>query len=45
MKIRNLGPLAVSELGYGTMNFANYYGASPERSEPSASSAARTSAA
>ncbi len=33
MKIRNLGPLAVSELGYGTMNFANYYGASPERSE------------
>ncbi|MDE4909199.1 aldo/keto reductase [Methylobacterium sp. 092160098-2] len=33
MKIRNLGPLAVSELGYGTMSFANYYGASPERSE------------
>lgn len=33
MKTRNLGPLAVSELGYGTMSFADYYGASPERSE------------
>lgn len=33
MKNRKLGPLTVSEIGYGTMSFANYYGASPERSE------------
>ncbi|MCJ2130999.1 aldo/keto reductase [Methylobacterium sp. E-045] len=33
MKTRKLGPLTVSEIGYGTMSFANYYGASPERSE------------
>ena len=33
MKNRKLGPLTVSEIGYGTMSFASYYGASPERSE------------
>lgn len=33
MKTRKLGPLTVSEIGYGTMSFANFYGASPERSE------------
>jgi aryl-alcohol dehydrogenase-like predicted oxidoreductase len=33
MKKRQLGPLTVSEIGYGTMSFASYYGASPERSE------------
>ena len=33
MRTRKLGPLTVSEIGYGTMSFANYYGASPERSE------------
>ncbi|WP_298952959.1 aldo/keto reductase [uncultured Methylobacterium sp.] len=33
MKNRKLGLLTVSEIGYGTMSFANYYGASPERSE------------
>ncbi|MCJ2088133.1 aldo/keto reductase [Methylobacterium sp. E-005] len=33
MKIRKLGPLTVSEIGFGTMSFADYYGASPERSE------------
>lgn len=33
MKTRKLGPLTVSEIGYGTMSFASYYGASPERSE------------
>jgi aryl-alcohol dehydrogenase-like predicted oxidoreductase len=33
MKTRKLGPLTVSEIGYGTMSFANYYGVSPERSE------------
>jgi aryl-alcohol dehydrogenase-like predicted oxidoreductase len=33
MKARRLGPLTVSEIGYGTMSFANYYGAAPERSE------------
>jgi aryl-alcohol dehydrogenase-like predicted oxidoreductase len=33
MKTRKLGPLTVSEIGYGTMSFASFYGASPERSE------------
>jgi aryl-alcohol dehydrogenase-like predicted oxidoreductase len=33
MKTRRLGPLEVSEIGYGTMSFANYYGASPDRAE------------
>lgn len=33
MKTRKLGPLTVSEIGYGTMSFSNYYGDSPERSE------------
>jgi aryl-alcohol dehydrogenase-like predicted oxidoreductase len=33
MKSRQLGPLTVSEIGYGTMSFSGTYGASPERSE------------
>ncbi|GGE02806.1 aldehyde oxidase [Aureimonas endophytica] len=33
MKTRTLGPLSVSEIGYGTMSFASYYGASPEKAE------------
>ncbi|ANK13924.1 aldo/keto reductase [Erythrobacter neustonensis] len=33
MQQRNLGPLAVSEIGFGTMSFASTYGAAPERSE------------
>ncbi|ACL60965.1 aldo/keto reductase [Methylobacterium nodulans] len=33
MRTRKLGPLTVSEIGYGTMSFANYYGASPGRAE------------
>lgn len=33
MKMRNLGTLGVSEIGYGTMSFSSNYGPSPERSE------------
>ncbi len=33
MKTRMLGPLAVSEIGYGAMSFASTYGASPARTE------------
>ncbi|MGJ4951616.1 aldo/keto reductase [Bradyrhizobium sp. HKCCYLS20291] len=33
MRTRQLGPLTVSELGYGTMSFTAIYGASPERQE------------
>lgn len=33
MKTRQLGPLAVSELGFGTMSFASIYGAAPDRAE------------
>lgn len=33
MKTRMLRDLAVSEIGYGTMSFASFYGASPERAE------------
>src|SRR5271165_368081 len=33
MKTRNLGPLTVSELGFGTMSFASVYGAAPDREE------------
>ncbi len=33
MKTRNLGPLSVSELGFGTMSFASVYGAAPEKSD------------
>lgn len=33
MKTRNLGALAVSEIGFGTMSFASTYGASPEKAE------------
>lgn len=33
MKTRMLGPLAVSEIGFGTMSFASTYGASPDRAE------------
>jgi len=33
MKTRKLGPLTVSELGFGTMSFASVYGASPDRAE------------
>jgi aryl-alcohol dehydrogenase-like predicted oxidoreductase len=33
MKTRKLGPLTVSELGYGTMSFASTYGSSPDRLE------------
>lgn len=33
MKMRNLGSLAVSELGFGTMSFASTYGQAPDRAE------------
>jgi aryl-alcohol dehydrogenase-like predicted oxidoreductase len=33
MKTRLLGPLAVSEIGFGTMSFASTYGESPDRDE------------
>jgi aryl-alcohol dehydrogenase-like predicted oxidoreductase len=33
MQTRHLGPLAVSEIGFGTMSFASPYGASPEKTE------------
>ena len=33
MKTRKLGALEVSEIGFGTMSFAAYYGASPEEAE------------
>lgn len=33
MKTRNLGPLEVSEMGFGTMSFASLYGASPDEAE------------
>lgn len=33
MKTRKLGPLEVSEIGFGTMSFASMYGASPEEAE------------
>ena len=33
MKTRTLGTLEVSELGFGTMSFANTYGAAPDRAE------------
>lgn len=33
MKTRMLGALEVSELGFGTMSFADYYGAAPDRPE------------
>lgn len=33
MQKRNLGPLAVSEIGYGTMSFAGNYGPAPDRAE------------
>lgn len=33
MKQRHLGPLSVSEIGFGTMSFSSTYGASPERGE------------
>ncbi len=33
MKQRNLGSLAVSEIGFGTMSFASTYGASPDHAE------------
>jgi aryl-alcohol dehydrogenase-like predicted oxidoreductase len=33
MKTRNLGTLAVSELGYGTMSFASSYGPAPDSGE------------
>jgi aryl-alcohol dehydrogenase-like predicted oxidoreductase len=33
MRIRHLGPLAVSEIGFGTMSFASTYGPSPDRAE------------
>ena len=33
MKTRNLGPLTVSEIGFGTMSFASMYGASPDDAE------------
>lgn len=33
MKTRKLGPLQVSEIGFGTMSFASMYGASPEEAE------------
>ena len=33
MKTRQLGPLAVSEIGFGTMSFAAAYGAAPDESE------------
>ena len=33
MKTRKLGPLAVSEFGFGTMSFASTYGAAPGKGE------------
>lgn len=33
MKYRNLGSLAVSEIGFGTMSFASTYGTAPDRAE------------
>ncbi|MFO1144420.1 MAG: aldo/keto reductase [Amaricoccus sp.] len=33
MKTRQLGPLTVSEIGFGTMSFASTYGAAPDRAE------------
>jgi aryl-alcohol dehydrogenase-like predicted oxidoreductase len=33
MKTRKLGPLNVSELGFGTMSFASVYGAAPNKAE------------
>lgn len=33
MKVRKLGTLAVSEIGYGTMSFASTYGEAPDRDE------------
>lgn len=33
MKTRKLGPLAVSEIGFGTMSFASTYGSSPDEAE------------
>ena len=33
MKTRMLGPLAVSEIGFGTMSFASTYGETPGRDE------------
>ena len=33
MQKRNLGPLAVSEIGFGTMSFAGNYGPAPDRVE------------
>jgi aryl-alcohol dehydrogenase-like predicted oxidoreductase len=33
MKIRHLGSLAVSEIGFGTMSFASTYGEAPETAE------------
>jgi aryl-alcohol dehydrogenase-like predicted oxidoreductase len=33
MKTRNLGPLEVSELGFGAMSFASTYGPSPNKDE------------
>ena len=33
MKLRELGSLSVSEIGFGTMSFASTYGAAPDRSE------------
>jgi len=33
MKSRKLGPLAVSEIGFGTMSFASTYGVAPDHTE------------
>src|SRR4051794_23500151 len=33
MKTRKLGSLEVSEIGYGTMSFASFYGKAPDREE------------
>jgi len=33
MNTRKLGPLTVSELGFGTMSFASVYGAAPEKAD------------
>jgi len=33
MRMRKLGALEVSELGFGTLSFASTYGLSPERAE------------
>jgi aryl-alcohol dehydrogenase-like predicted oxidoreductase len=33
MKTRQLGPLTVSELGFGTMSFASTYGEAPDKAE------------